>query len=139
MARSSFRAHGPTETQSLQADRSSRALAALTLVLSACVSYEPAPLDVRQVLADLEDMRWTVTRGSDTEPSGDPARAGVSPGQLAAFAVTHNPSLRAAPFSLNSLIGRLASFPNTGAPAGTGPEPNCLPPVNHSSGPCVRR
>jgi len=54
------------------------------------VSYEPAPVDVSQVLESLEARAW--------EPiaDGDPAEAeGADPEQLAAFAVTHNPSLNA--------------------------------------------
>lgn len=89
MARSSFRAHGPTESRCIQAHSLIVAFA-IAPVLAGCVSYEPAPVDVSQVLADLRARTW--------EPlfAGDPAEAeGATSEQLAAFAVTHNPSLQA--------------------------------------------
>lgn len=87
MARFSFRAHGPTETGRVQGSRLVVAIA-LAPVLTACVSYEPDPVDVSQVLVDLEAIQWTPSATS-TEAEG------AELAQLASFAVTHNPSLRA--------------------------------------------
>lgn len=89
MARSFFRAHGPTESRRLQA---SRRVAALTLApaLAACVAYEPAPVEVSQILADLQARRW-----QSFAAAGQAQTEGAGPGQLASFAVTHNPSLQA--------------------------------------------
>jgi outer membrane protein TolC len=63
--------------------------AAAACALAACVSYAPAPVDVSRVLASLEAIRWDPSLKPD---SGEGAR----PRQLAAFAVAHNPTLRAA-------------------------------------------
>lgn len=87
MARFSIRAHGPTESARLQSSKLVVAIA-LAPVLAACVSYEPDPVDVSQVLVDLEAIQWT--------PSTTFGEAeGAELAQLASFAVTHNPSLRA--------------------------------------------
>lgn len=89
MARSSFRAHGPTESRWIQAHRLIVAIA-IAPVLAGCVSYEPAPVDVPEILADLRARKW------EPHSASDPAAAeGATSEQLAAFAVTHNPSLRA--------------------------------------------
>jgi len=90
MARSSFRAHGPTESRRFEA---SSLVAALVLApaLAGCVSYEPAPADVSQILAELRARAWEAPADIDRAET-----EGARPDQLASFAVTHNPSLRAA-------------------------------------------
>jgi outer membrane protein TolC len=59
--------------------------------LASCVSYEPAPVDISQVLAGLDALRWESPAGADRAEN-----EGASPAQLASFAVTHNPALQAA-------------------------------------------
>jgi len=85
MARPFFRARGPTESR-----RSLATTQLAALALSACVSYEPAPVDVSRVLAELEARRW------QPSAAAEPAEVeGAGPEQLASFAVTHNPALQA--------------------------------------------
>lgn len=88
MARSSIRAHGPTESQRVKA----RLGVALALVpaLAGCVSYEPAPVDVSDVLTQLRARAWESSLDNDRAQS-----EGAGPDQLAAFGITHNPSLQA--------------------------------------------
>lgn len=68
-----------------------RACPALALALASCVSYEPAPLDVSEVLRDLEAREWV----SSELPDSPTADGGFRPAELAAFAVTANPRLSA--------------------------------------------
>ena len=89
MARSTFRAHGHTESQRVPAAGLVVALS-LAPALAGCVSYDPAPVDVSQVLADLRSRSWEpLSAGVPAEPKGAASE------QLAAFAVTHNPALQA--------------------------------------------
>ena len=90
MARTFVRAQGPTESPRIQASWLVVAFV-LAPALAGCVSYEPAPVDVSQILSDL--------RARTLEPLSGGASAeaeGAGSEQLAAFAVTHNPSLDAA-------------------------------------------
>jgi len=87
MARFPIRAYGPTESERVQSSKLVVAIA-LAPALAACVSYEPAPVDVSQVLVDLESIQWTPSTTSSEAGGADLA-------QLASFAVTHNPSLHA--------------------------------------------
>ena len=89
MARSIFRAQGPTESRQRSAHRRVIALSIAT-TLTGCVSYEPAPVDLAEILRDLEALQWT-----PSEIAGSSDAVGATPERLAAFAVTHNPSLRA--------------------------------------------
>ena len=73
MARIRFRAHGPTEPRSVPSSRLRRtaapsALAPLTLVLAACVSYEPAPVELALVLAELEARRYETDAPGGAQP-----------------------------------------------------------------------
>ena len=88
MARSSIRAHGPTE--SLRAKARLGIALALAPAIAGCVSYEPAPVDVSQVLGQLRARTWELPLDADRGAS-----EGAAPDQLAAFAITHNPSLQA--------------------------------------------
>ena len=82
MARSSVRAHGPTESQRVKA----RLGVALALVpaLAGCVSYEPAPVDVSDVLTQLRARAWESSLDNDRAQS-----EGAGPDQLAAFGIEH--------------------------------------------------
>ena len=65
----------------------------LLVLVSSCVSYQPAPLDSAQILAGLNELRWVppAATGAEAAPDGSaPTRE-----QLASFAILHNPSLRA--------------------------------------------
>ncbi len=90
MARSILRANGPTESRRLGAARRITVLS-MASALTACVSYEPAPVDLAEILGDLEAQQWASLETVDRTES-----EGASPSQLAAFAITHNPSLQAA-------------------------------------------
>ncbi len=68
-----------------------RTCPALALALASCVSYEPAPLDVSEVLRALEVRAWAPSEAPDS-PASD---VGFRPEELAAFAVTANPGLSA--------------------------------------------
>jgi outer membrane protein TolC len=91
MARSPFRAHGPTESE--RAPKRGLAVAlALAPACAGCVAYEPAPVDASAMLAELGALRFEPPFDAG---AADPAHAdGAAPDQLAAFAVVHNPSLR---------------------------------------------
>ena len=84
------RTSGPTDSTRPKA----RALgfSFVTLLVAGCVSYEPAPVDVSQVLHDLEALRWEASGTNGDETS---AEDGATPRELAAFAVAHNPTLSA--------------------------------------------
>ncbi|MAW60836.1 MAG: hypothetical protein CMJ94_08380 [Planctomycetes bacterium] len=81
--------HRPTLSQPIHTPRLVVAFT-LAAALAGCASYEPAPVDAAEILADLRAGRFA-------SPSGEaPADAeGADLEQLAAFAVTHNPALRA--------------------------------------------
>lgn len=86
-----IRALGPTDSTRTTARAFGPSLVAL--LVASCVSYEPAPVDVSQVLHDLEALGWEAP-----EADGDAASAdqGATPRELAAFAVVHNPALASA-------------------------------------------
>lgn len=93
MARSFFRGPRSTEPRRFTASRLVAApVLAILPVLGGCATYdyEPAPIEVQRILADLGARRWhppAVAEGGETMAAG--------PRQLAAFAITHNPALRA--------------------------------------------
>jgi len=64
--------------------------------LGACASYESAPLVPGELLRELNQVRWfspaQTPGGEAPDPAGE--QAALGPEQLAAFAVSQNPSLR---------------------------------------------
>lgn len=90
MARSFFRAHGPTESPRVPTSWLAVALA-LAPAFAGCVSYEPAPVEISEILSDLGARTWEPLAGADRAET-----EGARFDQLASFAVTHNPSLQAA-------------------------------------------
>ena len=88
MARTPFRAHGPTEPKPVGTTAS---VVLLSTALTACVSYEPAPVDPAELLAGLDAVRFESPEHAETIAEDE-----VGPRQLAAFAVAHNPTLATA-------------------------------------------
>ena len=84
------RASGPTDSTRPRAG--ALGFSFVTFLVAGCVSYEPAPVDVSQVLHDLEALRWEASGTNGDETS---AEDGATPRELAAFAVAHNPTLSA--------------------------------------------
>ena len=92
MAPKNCRAHGPADSSRTRINRSTRLVGvALALGLAGCVTYEPAPLDISSILDGLDSQDWESARAS-----GEWGDSPVEPVNLAAFAVSANPTLVAA-------------------------------------------
>jgi cobalt-zinc-cadmium efflux system outer membrane protein len=101
MAQGTIRDIGPADTiakahagglpPARHADRTRWTPILASLALASCVSYEPAPLDVSEILRELESREAPVATAAD--PSAD--EPGFAPEELAAFAVTNQPRLSA--------------------------------------------
>jgi outer membrane protein TolC len=91
MPQDSPRELGRADTSELRATNlATLGLASLAFGLAGCVAYEPAPIDLADVLDGLDARRLaSVMRAG----SGEVPRDGVRPAELAAFAVTSNPAL----------------------------------------------
>ncbi len=81
----------------------------------ACASYQARPLDLHQILADLNRLEWTDPDPAPSSDDGNSSEDAVEAWQLASFAVRNHPALKVARAQIGvqvSLLEEAGLWPN---------------------------